>query len=88
MIKYIKNNYDEHHVILSKYGEDIYIDETTIKSHYPTEEGRIENVVYISGNLTGHEDNSLILTQDAVVELRDVCNLIIEKETKRNLIIK
>lgn len=82
-LEYVENYPNEHHVILCKYGEDVYVDETTIQSSYLDENGRIENVVYISGNCSGHKDNSLILTQTNIVELRDICNILIEKESKR-----
>lgn len=79
----IKNHPSEHHVILCKYGEDIYVDETTIESSYPDEKGRIENVAVISGNCTERPIMELTLTQDGVVELRDILNILIEKESKR-----
>jgi len=69
-----------HHVILTKYGEDIYVDETKVKSNYPDEEGRIENVAVISGNIT-HEP--LTLNQHHIVELRDILNILIQKEDRR-----
>ena len=71
---------DEHNVILTKYGADIYIDETTTKSNYPDEKGRIENVAEISGNVDYYP---LILTQNNIVELRDVLEVLIEKERNR-----
>ena len=59
-----------HHVILAKYGEDIYIDETTVKSGYPTEGNRIEDVVVISGSLTG--TTTITLTKYNVDELIEI----------------
>ena len=82
-MKFIKNSHEEHHVILNKYGEDMYIDETTIKSGYPDEKGRIENVIYIAGNLTGSKNKALILTQSSIVELRNILEIIIDKERYR-----
>ena len=70
-------------MILTKYGEDIYVDETTEKSSYPDEVGRIENVAVISGNCADHGEHELTLTQDGIVELRDILNMLIEKESKR-----
>ena len=72
----------DHHVILTKYGEDIYIDEKTVKSQYPDEKGRIENVITIYGDFTRNDD-SLILTQHNIVELRDILEILIEKERNR-----
>lgn len=69
-----------HHVILTKYGEDIYVDETTHRSSYFEEVGRIENVAIISGNCSGER---VTLTQDNIVELRDILNLLIMKESRR-----
>ena len=76
----MSNGISEHHVIISKFGEDIYVDETTHRSSYPDEVGRIQNVAVIQGNIT-HEE--LILTQDNIVELRDICEILIEKERNR-----
>ncbi len=70
-----------HHVILTKYGEDLYVDETTVKSSYPDEVGRIENVAIITGNL--EPNDHLMLTQDNIVELRDILNILITKEDRR-----
>ncbi len=72
-----------HHVILTKYGEDIYVDETTIKSSYPDEVGRIENIAVISGNCADHGEHELSLCQNHIVERRDILNVLIEKESKR-----
>ena len=74
----------EHHVILTKYGEDIYVDETIIESNYPDEEGRIENVVTISGNLkTRRPTMKLTLTQDEIFELKKLVDLLLYKESQR-----
>jgi len=71
----------EHHVIIAKHGEDIYIDEMKIESGYREEKGRIENVITITGNL--EPNDHLMLTQDEIVELRDILEIIIEKERNR-----
>ena len=73
----------EHHVILTKYGEDIYVDETTIKSNYPDEKGRIENVITISGNLKKRRPMELTLTQDEIFELKKLMDLLLYKESNR-----
>jgi len=70
----------EHHIILTKYGEDVYVDETTIRSEYPDEVGRIENIAVISGNLTGER---VTLTQDEIVELKEILDELIYKESQR-----
>ncbi len=75
------NKTKNHHVILTKHGEDIYINETTIKSQYQDEMGRIENVVIITGNL--EPNDHLKLTQSEIVELRDILEILIEKERNR-----
>lgn len=70
----------EHHVILTKYGEDIYVDETTIRSNYPDEVGRIENVAVISGSI---KQKGVILTQDEIVDLKKILDELIYKESQR-----
>jgi len=77
----LKSREKTHHVILTKYGEDVYVDETTVKNHYSDEKGRIENVVVISGSIT--KGVAITLTQYNIVELRDILNLLIDKESKR-----
>jgi len=71
-----------HYVILTKFGEDIYIDEATHNSSFLSEKERIENVAIISGNCSGEK---LTLTQDNIVELRNILNVLIDKELERPL---
>jgi hypothetical protein len=71
----------EHNVILAKYGQDLYVDQVTITSKYPTEKGKKEKCLKLIGNLEGLMDSKNpdqhenILTIDGVKELKHYLEL-------------
>ena len=68
----MNNKLLEHNVILSKYGDDIYVDVMEITSNYPHEKGKKEKVVRIVGNLDisfNVYPQELFLTQDSLEEM-------------------
>ena len=66
-----------HHVIITKHGEDVYIDETERKDKYSMEIIKLEKVITITGNCTGQ---GVTLTIEEAHELRRVLNDILIKE--------
>lgn len=77
----------KHNVVLSKYGQDLYVDQTTIKSNYPTEEGKNEECLRLIGNLEwlmdreNPDQHEIILTLDGAKELRDYLELWVNKQS-------
>lgn len=70
----IKDKLLEHRVILTEYGEDIYIDVIEVTSNYPHKK---EKIVKLVGNFSvSYEKNphALFLTRDELEEMIKILN--------------
>jgi hypothetical protein len=75
----------EHNVVLAKYGQDLYVQQITVKSNYPTEKGRKEKCLRLIGNLEelmseNPEQHEIILTVDGAEELKQFIELWLKQQ--------